>query len=588
MNDWSNPTLLLSNNNKVLRDPFLVRTVEQGQENMASGSRQGSVETVTHEQVFAQAFVKAANVILDARVAKKGLDTKKLDEKQRKKRAWFNMHVDEIEGAKYILEAWKSEASQLVVPLVIDIFACPCEPNHPLVEHSKTTLLERWFISYSPNLVKPNTLRIDRAQAARESPRGLYKRLSLLMRSLYSCLRILPAQRVRRAAETSDFGDINIDYKIHSSVKGHDIPQMMGKYELAPVDTTDGEFKVQVLYLENNLDGAFFTPCPSSDMFSNKMRIDDDVLGTEESPELLGVHAPRQQRMPLSSPMAIPGTRNEYRRLYKTKCPTGRPSPADHGDITRTTSLPEREGRISSYKKYYPHSYRSCKLGSSDNSSKEGYGLGASPDLPFAFTPTRQYLETYSRSSPRMDYMSGSSNVSTTYKETSMSLALRKDSSNRSYHFSEDLSSIGYSVSPLHDPLLHNIEYSLPDTPTYLARHKSNMQRISPTSMPRPNMKLLQSTAWNDSEDSKLFSLSARSHDEDSKDDLPFAFQDDSTIDDFSCGETLDSGEIKNSLGLQLGAFNQLMKHSSRMDHGPTLSVDKVELLIDQTLKRMV
>ena len=556
---------------------------------MASSSRQGSVETVTHEQVFAQAFVKAANVILDARVAKKGLENKKLDEKHRKKRAWFNMHVDEIEGAKHILEAWKSEASQLVVPLVIDVVACHSEPNHPLVEHSKTTLLERWCISYSPNLFKPRNMRIDRAQAARESPRGLYKRLSLLMRSLYSCLRILPAQRVRRSAEVSEFGNLIIDYKIHSNVKGRDIPQMMEKYELAPVDTTDGEFKVQVLYLEKDLDCAFFTPCPSSDMFANKMRIDDEVLGTEEErPEVPEAHAPKHQRMPLSSPMAIPGSRNEYRRLYKNKCPTGRPSPADHGDITRTTSLPEREGRISSYKKYHLHSYRSCKLGSSDNSSKEGYGMGVSPDLPFAFTPTRQYLETYSRSSPRMDYMSGSSDVSTTYKETSTSLALRKDSSSRSYHFSEDLSSIGYSVSPLHDPFLHNIEYSLPDTPTYLARHRSNIQRISPTSMPRPNMKLLQSTAWNDSEDSKVCSLSARSHVEDSKDDLPFAFQDDSTIDDFSCGETLDSGEIKNSLGLQLGAFNQLMKHSSRVDRGPTLSVDKVELLIDQTLKRMV
>lgn len=482
---------------------------------------------VTHEQLVGQAFVKAAHIILDGRVSRHDADRKTA----RKGRSWFNIHVDELSDAKGRVEQWKSEAN-LGLPLVLDIFVCPASLKHPLStslsDESKMTLVERWCIGYVPIVAKPPLLG---QSYRRSSPRALYKRMSLMMRSLYSLLRMLPAQRLRIIAERNEYEEFVLDYRIHSSVRK--IDDHADAYEFAPVETADGRFTVKVMYVDREIESNFI---PCSARLGMLKRMGDRVKATDGDPG-------GKERLP-SSPMAIPDTSG------------------NRMEVSRKLSLP-LDSRMSSYRRAYAQS---------PGSSREGFFMAASPDLPFAFTPTRQYVAAFPKSSPRTDGTSGSS-IGKDLQITT----LRRDSSTRSYQMSEEMSSIGYSVSPLQDQLF-GIEYSLPDTPTYL-RRKSPKHRIL---SPRPTPMLLQSSPW--TEDSSLGERTTTFVDS-KEDELPFAFNDDSILEEgmYSTDDT----SAKKSLGVQLGMFTQLMKEPS---HGtssrPCMSLSKAEKLIDETLHR--
>lgn len=513
---------------------FIELTAGTDQSPMSASSSSGcdsrkSAEQVgvTHEQLVGQAFVKAAHIILDGRVIRQDADHKKT----RKGRSWFNIHVDELCDAKGRLEQWKSEAN-LGLPLVLDIFVCPASLKHPLPtspsDESKMTLIERWCIGYVPIVAKPPLVG---QSYRRSSPRALYKRMSLMMRSLFSLLRILPAQRLRKMAERNEYEEFVLDYRIHSNVRK--IDDHAEAYEFAPVETADGRFTVKVMYVDREIESDFI-PCSARRGILRKTG--DRVQATDD--EAGG----GKGRLP-SSPMAIPdisGNRME---------------------ISRKLSLP-LDSRMSSYRRAYAQS---------PGSSREGFFMSASPDLPFAFTPTRQYVANFPKSSPRTDVTYGSS-IGKDLQITT----LRRDSSTRSYQMSEEMSSIGYSVSPLQDQLF-GVEYSLPDTPTYL-RRKSPRHRISP----RPAPMLLQSSPWN--EDSSLGDRTTTFVDS-KEDELPFAFNDDSILEEGVY--STDDMCAKKSLGVQLGMFTQLMKEPS---HGkssrPYMSLSKAEKLIDETLHR--
>ena len=202
--------------------------------------------------------------------------------------------------------------------------------------------------------------------------------------------------------------------------------------------------------------------------------------------------------------------------------------------------------------------------GESPISSTRSYpAVVHSPELPFAFTPTSNHMETFARTrSPRArtDSSEGIS-YSISGREISTSLALhRRDSSgSRSYQLSEGFHSMGYSISPLHDPFL-NKEFPLPETPSYLG-HKSYLQRLSPHSVSKQPLKLLEGRSYNAIESQKGSIKEATSPSLlESRDDLPFAFADDIADEDLEPMTVTSPEDNSKSLGIQLGYFSQLMR----------------------------
>jgi Autophagy-related protein 13 len=122
-------------------------------------------------------------------------------------------------------------------------------------EDSPGTLLERWCIHYCPSVtgiafpLSPGGL--SRSQMARLSPKHVYKRLMLLIRSVYSYCRVLPAFKLYRIArETYRSPPFYLKYKLHSTLpqRGDAISGRMHRFEFSPVETADAKLQVSVEY----------------------------------------------------------------------------------------------------------------------------------------------------------------------------------------------------------------------------------------------------------------------------------------------------------------------------------------------------
>ncbi len=63
------------------------------------------------------------------------------------------------------------------------------------------TLLERWTLTYAPAAAGESRPPAGRPATSRLEPAGIYKRLVIALRSLYSYVRVLPAYRLLRACK---------------------------------------------------------------------------------------------------------------------------------------------------------------------------------------------------------------------------------------------------------------------------------------------------------------------------------------------------------------------------------------------------
>lgn len=118
--------------------------------------------------------------------------------------------------------------------------------------------MERWQIYYSPLAALHTQFAatgLTRSQMARFSPQGLYKRLTILVRSLYSFCRILPAYRLYRAVRHGGgSGAFRLGYRIHSSLYTPSptcataSAQLPEHFSFTPIDTTDGQLHIGVNY----------------------------------------------------------------------------------------------------------------------------------------------------------------------------------------------------------------------------------------------------------------------------------------------------------------------------------------------------
>jgi hypothetical protein len=80
--------------------------------------------------------------------------------------------------------------------------ACWCLGSNanPLVTLAVETLLEQWVFHYQPSIM-PQGPSLSRSQLSRLNPTSIYKRLIIMLRSLFCYVRVLPAYRMFRVCK---------------------------------------------------------------------------------------------------------------------------------------------------------------------------------------------------------------------------------------------------------------------------------------------------------------------------------------------------------------------------------------------------
>ena len=207
------------------------------------------------EQIISQFLLKSLHIILDSRIPSLHphnhpggfcsiSHVKKSDK-------WFNLVLGARPAAQDNLNFWHKN---LMVPMVIDVIlvhqpSLPSSSVHNLYVDSGTaveTVLERWVVHYE-------SLRVVPPQTAEScaSYKKTYKKSIILLRSLYSHMRLLPAYRIfRQLSSSNQTYNFDIIYKVSSVCEpfSRADEEVMKELSFVPVEALPGSLCVSVTY----------------------------------------------------------------------------------------------------------------------------------------------------------------------------------------------------------------------------------------------------------------------------------------------------------------------------------------------------
>ncbi|KAL4577709.1 hypothetical protein LXL04_013820 [Taraxacum kok-saghyz] len=200
-----------------------------------------SNEQGRNEQIISQFLLKTLHIVLESRVPSiRPSGRRSLVKKSDK---WFNLALGERPTALDSLNFWHRN---LMEPMIIDIILVQEMPGTTsttsgygaLVE----TVIERWVVQYeySRTSHQPNT----------ESYKKTYKKSIILLRSLYTMMRLLPAYRAYKklCISTSKGCGFDINYKVSSFSAPFTRTEedSMKHYSFFPVEAQQGHGRLSI------------------------------------------------------------------------------------------------------------------------------------------------------------------------------------------------------------------------------------------------------------------------------------------------------------------------------------------------------
>ncbi|KAK2634417.1 hypothetical protein Ddye_029209 [Dipteronia dyeriana] len=196
------------------------------------------------EQIVSQFLLKILHVILLSRIPSLHQHELASGSRLRRSDKWFNLVLGDRPAALDNLNFWQTS---LIDPMIIDIILVhqpPTSLSTPTIE----TLIERWAVQYeSPRGMPPTQQTADTSSSYKKT----YKKSIILLRSLYSQMRLLPAHRLFRQLNSSiQNSNFDIIYKVSSFTdpfsRAED--QTMKEYLFVPVEAFPGRLSVSVTY----------------------------------------------------------------------------------------------------------------------------------------------------------------------------------------------------------------------------------------------------------------------------------------------------------------------------------------------------
>ncbi|KAK9823656.1 hypothetical protein WJX72_004459 [[Myrmecia] bisecta] len=177
------------------------------------------------DQIVGECFIKAAQIILNARTLQ---GNRSSPSDQPPKKCWFNLDIEDAGPAARDIEPWRRDTS---APLVLEIYLQP----------------------WGANEAAEARMSLSRSQLSRLDPPAIYKRMVIMLRSLYSYVRVLPAYRMYRASKRNRGNSFSLSYRLSrgrsaEAGPGSRIGSRMQTFPFTPIETPYGSMRMGVDY----------------------------------------------------------------------------------------------------------------------------------------------------------------------------------------------------------------------------------------------------------------------------------------------------------------------------------------------------
>ncbi|KAF4035567.1 Autophagy-related protein 13 [Phytophthora infestans] len=245
------------------------------------------------EQVVLEFLYKAAELIVQSRVNFHA----EPDFRRSNRRARFNLDIEEVQAVRDSMTPWKEDVR---LPLTIDIF---------WDTGSRKVLLERWSVTFTAD-GESSSAHLGSTQDVIQQLKEVCKRISVLLRALFSFMRQLPAHRLFTQSYPS-----MLSYSMHTAsasaaTRAFEAERVATSgYSFVPIMTPFGRLKVAAVYRR---DCDQFTEqqeqAAPSRILPDNFIIQDYVPG---SPELTAASAPVTSAAMAGSPLSATDLRTD-------------------------------------------------------------------------------------------------------------------------------------------------------------------------------------------------------------------------------------------------------------------------------------
>ncbi|KAJ1387494.1 HORMA domain superfamily [Sesbania bispinosa] len=251
------------------------------------------------EQIVSEFLMKSLNIILESRVPSFQPHHRSGDDSSQGSRLkrickWFNLALGVRPAPLDNLNFWHKNLKD---PVVIDIILA-----HERTGSSVETVIERWVVHYEcpqSQVIAPQTGEIT------NSHRKTYKKLIVLLRSLYSQMRLLPAYKIfKKLSRSSQTCNFDIIYKVSSC----NVPLsqaeggMLEEYKFTPVEALPGWLCISVTYNSKISDFNL-----ESSMSLLPSKIINDYVGSPNTDSFRSFHASEKSVCATSFPQRKAG-----------------------------------------------------------------------------------------------------------------------------------------------------------------------------------------------------------------------------------------------------------------------------------------
>ncbi|XP_020253218.1 autophagy-related protein 13b-like isoform X2 [Asparagus officinalis] len=276
---------------------------------MASSPSSSASEPAIIEQVITEFFAKSLHIILESRspyVSSRNYSadlftsspsSSSSSSSGRPRDKWFNLALRDCPAALENFDLWRQSNLE---PLVVDIILARRRTGHDefLPSNRSEKTVERWVVQYEsrkssniPREVHSSSKRSGSSSHSSEIPsmyKKTYKRTIVMLRSLYSTVRLLPAYKVFRDLNSSGrICTLSLSHKISSFVEPFTRAEEadMKQFNFVPVDTPCGRLSLSVSYLPSLDDVSSEPSTPISTQFI------PDYVGSPTTDPLKRLHS---------------------------------------------------------------------------------------------------------------------------------------------------------------------------------------------------------------------------------------------------------------------------------------------------------
>ncbi|CAL0325181.1 unnamed protein product [Lupinus luteus] len=273
---------------------------------MTSSHGNAHSEGAKMEQIITEFFAKSLHIILESRVlyvsSRNSLGDQMVSSPSlsssstssvRPRDKWFNLALRECPAALENIDLWRQSNLE---PIVIDVilvqrpvdqdpgssapkrvlsrgssmkerypFSWNGEQEELGIETKSENIIERWVLQYESRKTRDSNSNSRRSSNI--SLHTLYKKSTLLLRSLYSTVRLLPAHKIFRELNSSaQICPFTLVHQVSSFVEPFTRRQeaKMLKFGFTPVDTASGRLCLSVMYLPSASDVSSESTTPMS------------------------------------------------------------------------------------------------------------------------------------------------------------------------------------------------------------------------------------------------------------------------------------------------------------------------------------